>query len=110
MSRKSFEVLWSEAAIRDLERIVDFLAQEAPAAAERLFADIVERSTTLESPPLRGRIVPDLARFEISIFRELVVPPYRLLYRIDADHVFVVAFFDARRNLEDILLSRFTGP
>jgi plasmid stabilization system protein ParE len=42
MSRGKFEVFWSEAAIEDLERIVDFIAQEAPLAAERLFDAVAE--------------------------------------------------------------------
>jgi toxin ParE1/3/4 len=108
MSRGKFEVFWSEAAIEDLERIVDFIAQEAPLAAERLFDAVAENSTTLQSLPLRGRIVPELARFEIATYRELVIPPFRLLYRIDAKRVLIVAFFDSRRNLEDVILARLT--
>jgi toxin ParE1/3/4 len=106
MSRVGFEVLWSEAAIQDLERIVDFIAREAPLAAQRLFDDIARKSRTLQSLPLRGRVVPELARFEITTYRELVIPPFRLLYRIDAKRVLVVALFDSRRNLEDVILAR----
>jgi len=106
MSRGSFEVLWAEAAIRDLEQIVDFIADEAPLAAQRLFDEIAERSQTLESLPRRGRIVPELARFEIMTYRELVLRPYRLMYRIDEKRVLVAAVFDGRRNLEDAILAR----
>ena len=107
MSPKSFEVLWTETAIRDLEQIVDYVEQQgAPMAAQRIFDSIAERSRALDLVPLRGRIVPELARFEITIYRELIISPYRLLYRVSADSVLVVGVFDSRRNLEDILLSR----
>jgi addiction module RelE/StbE family toxin len=106
VSPRRFEVLWTEVAIRDLEQIVDYVAQEAPIAAQRIFDSIAERARTLNTLPLRGRIVPELARFEIQIYRELIIPPYRLLYRVTTDHVFVVGVFDSRRNLEDILLQR----
>jgi toxin ParE1/3/4 len=106
MSRGGFEVLWAETAIRDLEQIVDFIAQEAPLAAQRLFDDIAEKSRALESLPRRGRVVPELARFEIATYRELVVRSFRLLYRIDGKRVLVVACFDSRRNLEDVILAR----
>lgn len=106
MSRGEFEVLWAEAAIRDLEQIVDFIAQEAPLAAQRLFDRVVETSQTLDFFPRRGRVVPELARFEITTFRELILRPYRLMYRIDEKRVLVVAFFDGRRNLEDVILAR----
>jgi addiction module RelE/StbE family toxin len=110
MSLELFEVDWAEVAIRDLERIVDFVEQEAPLAAQRLFDEIAERARTLESLPLRGRLVPELARFEITTYRDLIIAPYRLMYRVDARRVLVVGVFDGRRNLEDVLLSRLTLP
>ena len=39
-------------------------------------------------------------------WRELVIRPYRLVYRIEGDTVIVLAVFDARRDLEDLLLER----
>lgn len=99
MSRGTFEVLWMEAAIRDLEQIVDFIAEEAPLAAQRFFDEVVERSQALDSVPRRGRVVPELARFEITTYREIILKPYRLMYRIDGRRVSVVGFFDGRRNL-----------
>jgi toxin ParE1/3/4 len=107
MSREDFEVFWSEVAVQDLERIVDFIEREAPIAAQRVFDGIAERSQSLETLPFRGRVVPELARYEVTTYRELIIPPYRLMYRIDGDRVLVVAVFDSRRDLEDILLSRF---
>lgn len=109
MSPDRFEVFWSEIAVRDLERIIDFVDREAPLAAQRLLEEIAERARTLEHLPLRGRIVPELARFEITTHRELLVNPYRLIYRIDAGRVWVIAVFDGRRNLEDVLLARVTA-
>jgi toxin ParE1/3/4 len=106
MSRAELEVLWMESAIRDLEQIVDFIAEEAPLAAQRLFDEVVEKSRTLDSVPTRGRIVPELARFEITTYREIILRPYRLMYRIDGKRVSVVGFFDGRRNLEEVLLAR----
>jgi toxin ParE1/3/4 len=108
VSPRRFEVLWTETAIRDLEEIVDYyVEQDAPIAAQRIFDSIAESSRALDLIPLRGRIVPELARFEITIYRELIIPPHRMLYRVSADSVLVVGVFDSRRNLEDLLLARF---
>ncbi len=101
-----FEVVWAEVAIRDLEEIVDFVEREAPMAAGKLFDRIVEHSRALETFPLRGRVIPELARFEVESYRELILPPYRLMFRIEAQKVFVIGVFDGRRNLEDVVLSR----
>jgi plasmid stabilization system protein ParE len=35
-----------------------------------------------------------------------VVRPYRLIYRVERDTVTVLAVFDGRRDLEDVLLDR----
>lgn len=109
MNGQSFEVVWAEVAIQDLERIVDFIEPEAQMAAQRLFDRIAEQSTTLETLPFRGRVVPELACYEISVYRELLIPPYRLMYRIDGGRVLVVAVFDGRRDLEGVLLARLSG-
>jgi toxin ParE1/3/4 len=106
----TYEVLWSEVAVRDLERIVDFLEAESPSAADAFFTGMAERALSLETMPQRGRLVPEFAHFDISTYRELIVRPYRLVYRVDAARVLVVAVFDGRRNLEDVLLSRLVEP
>lgn len=107
MTPARFEVWWTATAQRDLERIVDYLEERAPGAAARVFAEIRDRSQRLSSSPLRGRVVPELARFEISRYRELLIPPYRLMYRVDEQKVWVVAVFDGRRDLESVLLARW---
>lgn len=61
---------------------------------------------TLCTTPLRGRLVPEVAQYEIANYRELVIPPYRLVYRVGEATVWVVGLFDSRRDLESILLSR----
>lgn len=109
MTSKGFEVWWTETAQRDLERIVDYLAERAPGAAERVFAEIRDRSQRLSRSPLRGRVVPELARFEISNYRELPIAPYRLVYRVDEVKVWIVAVFDGRRDLDSVLLARLLG-
>jgi toxin ParE1/3/4 len=38
--------------------------------------------------------------------RELVVSPYRLVYRVGSDAMVVLAVFDGRRDLEDVLVDR----
>ncbi|WP_370693612.1 type II toxin-antitoxin system RelE/ParE family toxin [Nitrospira tepida] len=60
----------------------------------------------MERFPERGRIVPELHQIGIDFLRELVISPYRLLYRIDHRAVHVLAVFDGRRNLEDLVLER----
>ena len=46
------------------------------------------------------------AIFGIRNWRELIVKPYRIIYRIDEDTVNVLAVLDGRRDLQDLLLER----
>jgi len=82
--------------------LADRSAQAALAAIDR----IESKAESLASLTARGRIVPELARLHIREYRELVVPPYRLVYRTRGAEVVVLAVYDARRNLEDVLLDR----
>jgi len=106
MREPSFRVLWTEAAARDLEDIIAFIAADSPGNARAVLARIKERAAALETHPARGRVVPELALFGFATWRELIVKPHRLIYRVEEDRVFVLAVLDGRRDLEDLLLKR----
>jgi len=63
---------------------------------------IMSRARKLPDP----RSCPELSQFGMRAWRELVVRPYRIVYRIEGDSVTVLAVFDGRRDLEDLLLER----
>ena len=102
-----YKVLWSEVAERDLGEALSFIARENPGNARNLLDAIRQKAADLETFPERGRIVPELHEQGISVYRELVIAPWRLLYRIADSEVLVLSFIDSRRNVEDILLQRF---
>ena len=106
MAKRRFRVQWAEAAVRDLEEMVSFIAMDSELEASRVLNRLEVRSATLESSPGRGRVVPELARLGMRTWREIVARPYRLIYRIEGDTVNVLAVFDGRRDLEDLLLER----
>ena len=106
MARRSFRVRWAEAAVRDLEELVSYITADSPINAERILDKLKGRAGTLESAPSRGRVVPELAHFGLRSWRELIVKPYRIIYRIDESPVNVLAVLDGRRELEDLLLER----
>ena len=101
-----FEVLWTEAAQLDLQRIVTFIAAENPARALAVSKQVEQRCQALASLPDRGRIVPELRAVGVFVYRELVEGPWRIVYRFDADRIHVTAVLDARRNLSSLLLER----
>lgn len=109
MSRRVYRVEWADVARRDLLGIVDYLVERNPEAAAATAARLERRAAALKSTPGRGRVIPELERLQLREYRELVVPPYRLIYRTSGRRVLVLGVLDSRRNLEDLLLDRLVG-
>jgi len=107
MSEAPFAVHWSATAEKDLVIIANYIASDNIDAALQQVRMIKNACRTLASFPKRCRIVPELRAFGIVFYRDLVVRPYRIQFRIDAQNVYVLSVLDSRRNLEDILLERF---
>jgi toxin ParE1/3/4 len=105
-SRQAFTVEWTEVAIADLDDIVSFIEREEPRTAESVLKRLEAAAHSLEHHPQRGRLVPELAHLEIHLYRELVVRPWRILYRLSGERVFILAVLDGRRDLETLLLAR----
>ena len=101
-----YEVLWTDAARLDLERNVEFIAEENPANALAVLARVGRRCRALAALPERGRLVPELRAVNLPGYRELIEGPWRIVYRYDAERVHVTAVLDARRDLAGILLER----
>ncbi len=101
-----FRVIWAKSAVQDIEEIIDYIAQDSPLTARKLFTQIKERVETLASSPYRGRYVPELQKQGILIYRELIIPPWRVMYRVTESNVYILTIIDSRRNVEDILLEK----
>lgn len=108
-SARSYAVEFAAVAQRDLQGIIEFIAADGPIIAGQVLERIESRCAALKQMPERGRIVPELAAFGIHTYRELVVAPWRVVYRISGTSVYVLAILDGRRNVEDVLLDRLVG-
>jgi toxin ParE1/3/4 len=104
-----YDVVWSNIAENDLKNIVEYIADDSPANAIKIFKRIKDRANSLYTFPERGRIVPELRDQGILQYRELIISPWRILYRIAEKKVLVLSVLDSRRNIEDILLKRLTN-
>ena len=104
-------IVWSAAALRDYERIIDFVAErDGVAHSARLHRKLHPAIGKLVRNPRRCRVVPELRDVGITVYRELIVRPYRIPFRIRDRDVVVLAVLDGRRDLEEILLARLSEP
>lgn len=100
------QVIWTNVAENDLKGIIEYISAESPHNALNVLKKIRKKASSLYTLPERGRIVPELQDQGILHYRELVIPPWRLIYRIAERKIFVLSSIDSRRNVEDILLNR----
>lgn len=103
---KKYAVIWASAAENDLARIIEYLAVDSPASALKVLDKLKKKAANLHHSPKRGRIIPELQEYGIYQFRELIIAPWRLTYRVQMNEVYVLAVIDYRQNIEDILLRR----
>lgn len=103
---KKYEVTWSNTAEKDLIDIVEYIAADSPSNALKVSKNIKQKASSLYAFPKRGRIVPELRDQGILQYRELVISPWRVLYRISKKSVYVLSVLDSHQNIEDILLKR----
>ena len=80
MKLSRYKVRWSEAAKADLLGIVSCIGTEHPRTALSIWDRIESGATRLESLPQRCRVVPELRDFGISTYRELIIPPWRVVF------------------------------
>ena len=99
-------IVWTRTARIDLESILGYVAASSESTAVNIFNSIRYRLSDLILFPEKGRIVPELDFYNVKNYRELVVPPWRIIYKIEASKIYILAVFDSRRNFEDILLKR----
>jgi toxin ParE1/3/4 len=91
----------------DLGGLLDYtLTSRGVAAATALDRRLDEALATLERFAERGRVVPELRLRGITLYRELIRTPYRIVYRIVGAEVWVLAIVDGRRDLDALLSAR----
>ena len=91
-------ITFAESALSDLQEILSFHKEQGiPHIGERLVADIIIDIELLSDQPDMGRIVPE---FEVEYLRELIRPPFRIIYRRDKKRVRVVRVWRSERLLK----------
>ena len=90
---------WSPLAIANVESIRDYVALDSPVYADLVVRRIMSSVDRLAVFPESGRVVPEVGRPEI---REVVMRPYRVVYRLLNDGVEIATVFHAARLFRGI--------
>ena len=90
-------VTFANSAVIDLENVRRWYVERgAPDVGERLLREIVAAVAMLADVPKGGRVVPE---FGVAALRESIHPPFRIVYRIDAERVRIVRLWRGERVL-----------
>lgn len=98
-------VAWTEPALGHLADVVTYVAGHDPQAAEQLRDRVIKAVDRAAALPYSGRVVPELGRQDV---REIIVRPYRIVYRVSETHIMVWAVFQGRRLLTEEIMA--DGP
>ena len=103
----SSSVLLTDDAIRDLEELYDYIDQhDVPGKADYVLEQIEKVFSSLSENPRRGVYPKELVSIGIKEYREIFFKPYRIIYRIIENNVFVLLIVDGRRNMQELLQRR----
>jgi toxin ParE1/3/4 len=90
-------VEWTALAIAQLDEAMGYIAADRPAVALEWLDLLLGEAERLAAFPDSGRVAPEATRDDI---REIIVSPYRLVYRRERDAVFVTMVLHERQNIE----------
>jgi addiction module RelE/StbE family toxin len=90
------KIRWSPLSIERITEIGDYIAQESPATALRIIREIIQSVERLEAFPKSGRVVPEFGNPDI---REVIHPPYRILYQEVDTIIEILTVIHSRQQL-----------
>ena len=103
----AFTVRFTVGAREDLRAIHAYISQnDSQEDADYVAREIVRAILTLREFPGRGAHPPELRRLGSRSYRQIFFKPYRILYRVRANTVFVAVIADGRRDMTSLLARR----
>ena len=100
----------TEGAEQDLESIYDYIAEfDCKASADYVLDRLLEVVESLSAFPERGAYPKELVALGIRDYRQTAFKPYRVIYRVMAQKVYIYVIADGRRNMQSLLVRRLLG-
>lgn len=102
-----YVVLLTDDAAHDLDELYDYIARhDAPGKADHVLGQIEKTFASLSASPDRGAYPKELLALGIREYREIFFKPYRVIYRVIGNNVYVLPIADGRREMQSLLQRR----
>lgn len=95
------EIVWTEPALNDLDKIAEYIAVSNFVAAKKLVKEVFAKVEILEEYPKSGKSVPELPSLN---YRELYVKPCRIFYKFEDSKAFILHVMRHEQDLRRFLL------
>ena len=96
------QIIWTEPALNNLDDVAEYIAVSNIYAARKLVEKVFSKVQRLEQFSESGRTPEEIATLN---YREVVVSPCRVFYKVDQDSVYILHVLRQERDLRKYLLS-----
>lgn len=100
------QIKWTEPALEDLNEIAEYITLDKPDTARKLVRKVFETVSRLKKFPNSGKVPSEL---EDSRYREMIIGPCRVFYRVEGDLVFILYVMRSERALRTFILQDRTN-
>lgn len=102
-----YPIKLTDAAAGDVGEIWEYIGRhDSPGAADHVLTRLEETFSSLSEQPSRGVFPKELLDLGLREYREVYFKPYRIIYQLQDDIVYVLAVADGRRDMRALLERR----
>ena len=91
------KVIWTQFALEDLKSIHEYITKDSKGYADKFVQKLIDRVDQLQTFPNLGRVVSE---FDTETIRELIEGNYRIVYKVNLDHIGIVRIHHSARVLK----------
>lgn len=103
----SYQVFLTDDAAYDLEALYEYIeTHDAPEKADYVLDKIEEAFLSLADNPERGTYPNELLAVGLREYREIYFKPYRIIYRMSPQSVYVMVITDGCRDMQSLIERR----
>jgi toxin ParE1/3/4 len=103
----NFVVKFTPGARKDLRSIHDYIARnDSLEHADTVARKIIKEALSLGMAPARGAYPAELLAVGRRDVRQVFFKPYRILYKVRGEIIFIAVIADGRRDMQSLLARR----
>jgi toxin ParE1/3/4 len=103
----AFQVFLTDDAAQDLEDICDYInLHDSPGRMDYVLEQLEKAFDSLSENPHRWAYPKESLSIGIREYREIFFKPYRIIYRVMDENVYVLLIADGRRDMQTLLQRR----